>query len=77
MSRMDSGKSPRISTPGRPSPRKLPLYSPSERSPFRFVTQLLCFLIITFHLKFFSFNDDTLKVLAADIEQQNGLIPCK
>ena len=36
MSRMDSGKSPRISTPGRPSPRKLPLYSPSDRSPFRF-----------------------------------------
>ena len=38
MSRMDSGKSPRISTPGRPGPRKLPLYSPSERSPFRFET---------------------------------------
>ena len=36
--RMDSGKSPRISTPGRPGPRKLPLYSPSERSPFRFET---------------------------------------
>ena len=35
---MDSGKSPRISTPGRPGPRKLPLYSPSERSPFRFET---------------------------------------
>jgi len=53
---MESGKSPRISTPGRPSPRKLPLYSPSELSPF-------------------SFNEDTLKILATDIEQQNGLIP--
>ena len=52
-----SGKSPRISS-GRPSPRKLPLYSPSERSPF-------------------SFNEDTLKILATDLDKQNGMIPCK
>ena len=31
-----------------------------------------------FHQKtFYSFNEDTLKILATDIEQQNGLIPCK
>ncbi len=72
---MDSGKSPRISTPGRPSPRKLPLYSPSERSPFRFVTYNISQW--PFSVEYSSFNDDTLKILATDIEQQNGLIPCK
>jgi len=51
------GRSPRMSSSsGRPSPRKLPHYSPSELSPF-------------------SFSEDTLKILASDIERQNGIIP--
>ena len=29
----------------------------------------------TFEL--FSFSEDTLKILASDIERQNGIIPCK
>jgi len=50
------GRSPRLTSSGRPSPRKLPQYSPSELSPF-------------------SFSEDTLQILASDIEKQNGIIP--
>ena len=27
--------------------------------------------------QYFSFSEDTLKILASDIERQNGIIPCK
>ena len=75
MSRMDA-KSPRISNSGRPSPRKLPLFSPSDVSPFRY-WGVRDIHHQSLQLINFSFNEDSMKILNTDLEKQNGLIPCE